>query len=141
MLCVGAGELAPRLIAAHRTVRPSIARVLIWNRTAGRAAALAATLQKDGIAAEPAADLDRATAAADLVTTCTRSHAPLIKGALSKHGAHVDLVGGYTPETRESDDETVKRALIFVDDRDSAMGVVGDQKRRPRRKRGVGRSL
>ena len=38
LLMVGAGGLAPHLIAAHRAVRPSISRVLVWNRTrvAGR---------------------------------------------------------------------------------------------------------
>ena len=38
LLMVGAGGLAPHLVAAHRAVRPSIERVLLWNRTtaAGR---------------------------------------------------------------------------------------------------------
>ena len=35
LLMVGAGGLAPHLIAAHRAVRPSLERVLVWNRTAG----------------------------------------------------------------------------------------------------------
>ena len=40
LLMVGAGGLAPHLIAAHRAVRPSIERVVVWNRTPveGRAA-------------------------------------------------------------------------------------------------------
>ena len=126
MLVVGAGEMAPRLVQAHRAVRPSIERVMIWNRTAQRAADLATDLSKSGIAAVAVTDLDAATREADLVTTCTRSHTPLVKGANLKAGAHLDLVGGYTPETRESDDEAVKRASIFVDSRESAMGVVGD---------------
>ena len=33
LLMVGAGGLAPHLIAAHRAVRPSIERVVVWNRT------------------------------------------------------------------------------------------------------------
>src|SRR5690348_10748711 len=41
MLVVGAGEMAPRLVRAHRAVRPSLARVLVWNRTAARAETLA----------------------------------------------------------------------------------------------------
>ena len=41
LLVVGAGGLAPHLVAAHRAVRPSIDRVLVWNRTRPRAAALA----------------------------------------------------------------------------------------------------
>lgn len=126
MLVVGAGEMAPRLVRAHRAVRPSISRVMIWNRTAERAAALAASLRGEGIAAEAVADLDAATREADLISTCTRSHTPLIKGANLKTGAHVDLVGGYTPETRESDDEAARRAAIFVDRRESAFHGVGD---------------
>jgi ornithine cyclodeaminase len=126
MLVVGAGEMAPRLVAAHRAVRPSIDRVLIWNRTRERAEALAASLGQDGIAAQAVGDLDAATREADLVSTCTRSHAPLIKGLNLKPGAHLDLVGGYTPETRESDDAAARRSLIFVDRRESAFHGVGD---------------
>ena len=126
MLVVGAGEMAPRLVRAHRAVRPSISRVLIWNRTAERASALAASLRNEGVAAEAVADLDAATREADLISTCTRSHTPLIKGANLKAGAHLDLVGGYTPETREADDEAARRAVIFVDRRESAFHGVGD---------------
>jgi ornithine cyclodeaminase len=113
-------------VRAHRAVRPSLTRVLIWNRTAERAAALAASLRNEGVAAEAVADLDAATREADLISTCTRSHTPLVKGANLKAGAHLDLVGGYTPETRESDDEAARRSLIFVDRRESAFHGVGD---------------
>jgi ornithine cyclodeaminase len=71
-------------------------------------------------------DLDNATRMADVVTTCTRSHTPLVKGANLKPGAHLDLVGGYTPETREADDEAARRSIIFVDRRESAFHGVGD---------------
>lgn len=64
--------------------------------------------------------------ACELITTCTRSHTPLIKGDLLQPGTHVDLVGGYTEATRESDDATVKRARLFVDLRESAFSGVGD---------------
>jgi ornithine cyclodeaminase len=126
MLVVGAGEMAPRLMRAHRAVRPSLERVLIWNRTADRAERLAASLGDEGIAAEAVRDLDAATREADLISCCTRSHAPLIKGANLKRGAHLDLVGGYTPKTRESDDEAARRSLVFVDRRESAFHGVGD---------------
>ncbi len=51
---------------------------------------------------------------------------PLIKGANLKPGVHLDLVGGYTEQTREADDEALKRALVFVDRRESAFAGVGD---------------
>ena len=126
LLVVGAGEMAPWLVRAHRTVRPSLRRVIVWNRTAERASALAARLREEGIEAEPTADLDAATRIADVITTCTRSHAPLIRGANLRPGVHLDLVGGYTRETREADDEAARRARIFVDRRESAFHGVGD---------------
>jgi ornithine cyclodeaminase len=126
LLVVGAGEMAEWLVRAHRTVRPSLRRVLIWNRTTARASGLAVRLREEGIEAQTTADLDAATRLADVITTCTRAHEPLIKGANLRPGVHLDLVGGYTPRTREADDEAARRARIFVDRRESAFHGVGD---------------
>jgi ornithine cyclodeaminase/alanine dehydrogenase-like protein (mu-crystallin family) len=126
LLVVGAGEMSQRLIAAHRSVRPSLQRVLVWNRTPARAEALVRRLAADGVAAEVADDLDHATRSADVITTCTRATAPLIRGANLQPGTHLDLVGGYTPATREADDEAARRSSIFVDRRESAFDGVGD---------------
>jgi ornithine cyclodeaminase/alanine dehydrogenase-like protein (mu-crystallin family) len=100
--------------------------VLIWNRTNERAAQVAARLIAEGVEAGPVEDLAAATRMADVISTCTRSHEPLVLGAHLKPGAHLDLVGGYTPGTREADDEAARRALIFVDRRESAFHGVGD---------------
>jgi ornithine cyclodeaminase/alanine dehydrogenase-like protein (mu-crystallin family) len=126
LLVVGAGEMSRWLVRAHCALRPALQRVLIWNRTAQRAVDVAAALRQEGFAAEAAPDLQAATRAADIISTCTRSHAPLIKGADLKPGMHLDLVGGYTPQTREADDEAARRSLVFVDRRDSAFAGVGD---------------
>jgi ornithine cyclodeaminase/alanine dehydrogenase-like protein (mu-crystallin family) len=126
LLVVGAGEMSRRLVQAHRAVRPSLRRVLIWNRTSERAKEVAAILVREGVEAEAVLDLDAATKIADVISTCTRSHDPLIKGANLRSGTHLDLVGGYTPETREADDEAARRALIFVDRRETAFEGVGD---------------
>jgi ornithine cyclodeaminase len=107
-------------------VRPSIRRVLAWNRTPARAEALAALLRDEGIAAEATADLAAAVRQAEIITAATRSHAPLIEGAWLKRGAHLDLVGGYTPDTREADDEAARRSRVFVDRLESAFDGVGD---------------
>jgi ornithine cyclodeaminase/alanine dehydrogenase-like protein (mu-crystallin family) len=126
MLVVGAGEMAAWLVRAHLTVRPSLSRVIVWNRTMDRAEGLAARLRQEGIEAAPAGDLDGAVRVADLITTCTRSHAPLIKGKSLRPGVHLDLVGGYTPQTREADDDAARLARVFVDRRESAFDGVGD---------------
>jgi ornithine cyclodeaminase len=123
LLVVGAGKLSRWLVRGHLSVRPSLRNVLIWNRDQQRAAELAAVLSREGIAAHATTDLDGATRSADIISTCTRSHLPLVKGAILKPGVHLDLVGGYTPQTREADDEAARRALIFVDRREAATHV------------------
>jgi ornithine cyclodeaminase/alanine dehydrogenase-like protein (mu-crystallin family) len=126
LLVVGAGEMSRWLVRAHRAVRPSLRRVLIWNRTKERAAKVAILLTQEGIQAEAIEDLAAATRLADVICTCTRSQDPLVLGGNLSPGVHLDLVGGYNPQTREADDEAARRALVFVDRRESAFDRVGD---------------
>jgi ornithine cyclodeaminase len=126
LLMVGAGGLAPYLARAHRAVRPSLAEVRVWNRTRGRAEAVAAALRAEGVDAEAVADLEGAVRSADVVSCCTASNSPLVEGAWLKPGAHLDLVGAFTPDMRECDDEAVKRARLFVDSREFAITQPGD---------------
>lgn len=121
---IGAGALAPRLIAAHAAVRP-ISTVTIWNRTTERAKRLAASLTRPGFAVTASDDLAATVAAADVVSVATLAKEPLVRGAWLKPGTHVDLVGAYTPDMREADDDVVRRARIFVDTR-AGMKESGD---------------
>ncbi len=114
LLMVGAGTLAPHLIRAHSAVRP-ISRVTLWNRTRRRAVATAFALGAAGIEVELADDLATAVAQADIVSCATLATAPLIKGEWLQKGAHVDLVGAFTPKMREADDAVFKRARLYVD--------------------------
>jgi len=126
LLIAGAGAISRPLVRAHRAARRSIDHVLVWNRTLARAEQLARSLQDEGIDAEAVADLRGATARADLICTCTRSREPLIHGVDLQAGTHLDLVGGYTPQTREADDDAAQRARVHVDLRASAFHGVGD---------------
>jgi len=124
-LMVGAGALARPLIEAHRAARP-IAKTLLWARKADQAEAKAAECRKAGIAVEVARDLEAAARQADVISCGTLSPEPLIRGAWLKPGAHLDLVGAYLPELRESDDEAVRRATLFCDTRAGALKEGGD---------------
>ncbi|WID95196.1 dehydrogenase [Bosea vestrisii] len=126
MLVVGAGEMSRWLVRAHSTAHPTLRRIRIWNRTSDRAAHVAGQLRDEGFDAISVTDLDEAVSTSDLITTCTRSHTPLIKGALLRPGTHLDLVGGYTEKTRESDDDAMRRSRVFVDRFESAFAGVGD---------------
>lgn len=123
LLVVGAGQMSPWLVRAHRAVRPSLRRVMIWNRDAARAEAVAEMLRRDAVPAMVVTDLSVATRSADLVSTCTGATAPLVKGADLKPGAHLDLVGSYRPDMREVDDDAIRRSRVFVDLRESGRDV------------------
>ena len=47
-------------------------------------------------------------------------------GRCSRPGRHVNAVGAYTPETREVDTATVRRARVVVETREVAMAEAGD---------------
>lgn len=125
LVMIGAGALAPHLIRAHRAVRP-ITRVTLWNRTHLRAISTAFALSAAGIELTIADNLEEAVRDADIVSCATLSPVPLVRGAWLKKGAHVDLVGAFTPKTREADDAAVHRARIYVDSRATAAKGSGD---------------
>jgi len=125
MLMVGAGALAPFLVRAHASVRP-VRRVVVWNRTSANAERLVQTLQEEGFEARLAENIDDELGHADIVSCATISSVPLIHGARLKPGTHVDLVGAFAPTMRESDDEAVRRARVFVDTYGGATKEAGD---------------
>ncbi len=124
-LMIGTGALAPHLILAHAAVRP-IRRVSVWGRNAETARGLARSLQAKGLAVDATEDLEATARTADIVTTATLSADPVVKGAWLKAGAHLDLVGAYTPKMRETDDDSVRRGRVYVDTRAGAMKEAGD---------------
>jgi len=125
LLMVGAGTLAPQLIGAHASVR-SISEVMLWNRSPERARGLIAQLADQGRNVRLAPDLEAAVRWADIVSVATTSADPLIHGDWLKPGTHVDGVGAYRPNMRETDDGVVRRARIFVDTRAGAFAEAGD---------------
>jgi alanine dehydrogenase len=121
LLMVGAGGLAPHLIAAHRAVRPSIEHVLVWNRTPSRAEQVAAVA-----GGEVVVDLEDAAGQADVICTATMTKEPLVHGRWLRPGTHLDLVGAFQPDHREVDDATVGRAELYVDHRLATLSECGD---------------
>ena len=128
LLMVGAGAMAGPLIRAHRSVRPAIEQVLLWNRTPDRPEALAGALRGEGLAVEVATDLAAAVARADIVSSATRTEQPLIEGAWLRPGTHLDLVGAFTASMREADDAALRRGRLFVDARETTLEHIGELK-------------
>lgn len=132
LLMIGTGALAPQLIRVHTKVRP-IAEVAIWGRRPEQAESLARELSASlpralarPIAVRAMTDRRQAVAEADIISCATLSRTALVEGDWLREGQHVDLVGAYTPQMRESDDNAVRRARVYVDTRAGALQEGGD---------------
>jgi len=118
---LGAGAVAASLIDAYGALIPGL-EVRIWARRIEAAQALAARHPR----AEAIADPEAAVGWADIVATCTMARTPVLRGAWLRPGQHVDLIGAYTPEMREADDEVLRRGRLFVDARATTLGHIGE---------------
>ena len=125
LLMVGTGALAPHLIMAHASVRP-ICNVLVWGRSPEKAAKLAKRLDRREFRVDYTEDLPAAAQGADIISCATLSHDPLVLGEWLRPGQHLDLVGGFKPDMRETDDASIRRARVFVDTRAGACTEAGD---------------
>jgi len=114
LLIVGSGRIAGLLAQAMRTVRP-IQRVLVWNVRQVGADALAETLRVQGFDAQATSDLESAVREADIISCATLSTVPLIQGAWLRPGAHLDLIGSFTPQMRETDTACFDGTSVYVD--------------------------
>ncbi|NEI51319.1 ornithine cyclodeaminase family protein [Rhizobium ruizarguesonis] len=125
LLVCGTGRLSLNLMFAHGTTRP-IKRYRVWGRNGQAAEKIAAEARALGLNAEAVADAEAAVRTADIISCATLSSEPLISGEWLKPGAHLDLVGAFKPSMRESDDEAIRRASVFVDTRAGAISEAGD---------------
>ncbi|GHB10394.1 bifunctional Delta(1)-pyrroline-2-carboxylate/Delta(1)-piperideine-2-carboxylate reductase [Modicisalibacter luteus] len=127
LLMIGAGRMGHRLIPAHRAIRP-IERVRVWDIRESSARALVEELVAEGVDAQVVTTdgLAEAAGRADIISCATLSREPLIRGEWLSPGTHVDLVGSFTPQMREADDDVMRRSAVFVDTRDGALSETGD---------------
>jgi ornithine cyclodeaminase/alanine dehydrogenase-like protein (mu-crystallin family) len=123
LVIFGAGTTATTHLEAMRTVR-LVEEVTVVSRTVERAEALAEKAREMGLEARVGEHPD--VARADLVCTCTTSPDPVFDGSLLRPGVHVNAIGAFSPDTRELDDETIRRARVVVETRKAALAEAGD---------------
>jgi ornithine cyclodeaminase len=114
LLLVGTGALIPYLAQGHTAVR-KYASIKVWGRDGRKAAASAEQLERYGLHARVAEDLESAVRSADVISCATMSEQPLVQGRWLKPKTHLDLVGGYRPAMREADDDCVRNAFVVTD--------------------------
>lgn len=123
ILIVGAGTVGASLREAFAAGFPD-ARFQIWNRTFEKAEALAGSYTNT----QAVSDLEAAVKSADIIVSATMAYEPLIKGDWLQPGQHVNLIGAYRPDMRETDDHAITRARLFVDSYDTTLGHIGEIK-------------
>lgn len=123
LVVFGAGVQANAHLDAMRAVRP-VDRVRVVSRSKERAERLADRAR--GMDLDANVDGPDAVREADIVCTCTTSNTPVFDGRLLPTGAHVNAVGAYRPDSRELDDEAIRRAKIVVETREAALAEAGD---------------
>lgn len=121
LLAIGAGPISKALVSAFMHVRPSISKVLLWNRSKEKLQQTHDELVADGVEVRIVDDLDEAVACADIITCATSAQEPLVKARFVRPGTHIDLVGGYRPDMQEAESEVFRDALIYVDDLANAL--------------------
>ncbi|MCP3870776.1 MAG: ornithine cyclodeaminase family protein [Gammaproteobacteria bacterium] len=127
LLLIGAGRLARALVAAHRSVRP-IDQIQVWSRTERSSKQLVKELVSQGLSARVcgSSELPEIAAKADIISCATMATEPLIRGDWLQSGVHLDLVGAFRPDMRETDDQAVQKSAVFVDTRAGALAEAGD---------------
>lgn len=126
LLIIGAGVVAENVIRAYSEMFPNLSEINLWNRTRARAETLSGRMADYSVRVVD--DLPRAAAAADILVCCTMSHEPVLRGAWVGAGAHVDLIGAFTPTMREADDALIRKGALFVDSYDTTLDHIGELK-------------
>jgi ornithine cyclodeaminase len=126
LVIVGAGMVASTLARAYDAAFPSVERISIWSRRPEQAQALAAALGDIRSEVAAVADLPKAVGQADIVSAATMSHQPVVLGEWVRPGTHIDLIGAFTPDMREADDDLIASSLVYVDCVDTVVGRIGE---------------
>lgn len=115
---IGSGVQAASHLEALRLVR-RFEEVRVWSpHHAGDFA------RRFGVQATASAE--EAVRGADVIVTATTSKTPVLSGGWLSPGVHINAVGAPRPDWRELDDETLRRARVYVDSREAALEESGD---------------
>jgi ornithine cyclodeaminase/alanine dehydrogenase-like protein (mu-crystallin family) len=67
-----------------------------------------------------------------VIVVATAARTPVLFGEWLSPGTHINAVGAVRPDWRELDDETLRRARLYVDSREAATQEAGDVIAAPR---------
>lgn len=127
LLLLGTGALALPLLRAHLSEHP-LCQISIWGRNTAKAAQLRDRLKQlyPALSVEVCLDLTASCARADIIVAATGAESPLLYGSDIKPGCFVSLLGNHSPAQRECDSALVRRAAVYVDDRQNVLNEAGE---------------
>lgn len=114
LLVVGSGRVGSLVPHAYMAAL-GIEEVVVWSRSVKQARDLVESLTRSGIPARVASELESAVGAADVVSCATLATSPVVRGSWLPGNSHLDLIGSFTPNMREADDDAFAGADIFID--------------------------
>ena len=62
----------------------------------------------------------------DILVTSTTSNTPVFSGKNLKPGTHINAIGAFRPDMRETDDETILQSTVVVDTYEGCLNEAGD---------------
>jgi alanine dehydrogenase len=123
---IGTGAQAPFQAEAICAIRP-IRRILAHDKAKENADRfLRAASQRLKVPVEIMKSPREVVAESDILVTATTSAQPVLDGHDLRPGTHINAIGAYAPDMRETDDVTVEKALIVVDTYEGCMAEAGD---------------
>ena len=122
----GAGAQGRTQLEAVCAVRP-IHQAWVYDVAPRQAAAYAEEMsQRLSLPVRVAEAPAQAVRQADVICTATTATSPVFAAADVRPGTHVNAVGAYTPHMQEVPPETVLRARVVIDQRESSLAEAGD---------------
>ncbi len=122
----GAGAQGRTQLEAVCAVRP-IHQAWVYDVAPRQAAAYAEEMsQRLSLPVRVAETPAQAVRQADVICTATTATSPVFADADIPPGTHVNAVGAYTPHMQEVPPETVLRARVVIDHRESSLAEAGD---------------
>lgn len=127
LLLLGSGRLALPLIQAH-LAEHDLQTLLLWSRNQAAVRQLSHKVQQlyPRLQVQLVEDIPTACQQSDIIVAATGSATPLLFGEHIPPGCHVDLLGNHSPQQRECDTELVRRASVYVDDRNNVLNEAGE---------------
>jgi ornithine cyclodeaminase/alanine dehydrogenase-like protein (mu-crystallin family) len=122
----GAGVQARTQLEAVCAVRP-IRKARVFDSCPERVEAFTREMgQVLSLEIEPARSASEAIREAEIICTATTAKTPVFSDRDVQCGVHINAVGSYQPSVQEIPGETVLRARLVVDHRDSVLAETGD---------------